>query len=208
MCLKLASVFGDWERVKRPWSKGPEAQKPGPGRAVKAICITLNKFWWPRLSLLLPYNRVPMETCFPVSKGLAHKYTLAALAEICVPSWGMKVAGAKRRLSRGNSWKPMQPWGPDACILCLLHRSARHHLHGRDNHEARGDRAGDGENPASPGSLGPAGVWAQVYVSAWGRWRRKGRGVEGEDTGEPDIYCLLLCARHRDEGITYILTTT
>ena len=59
---------------------------------------------------------------------------------------------------KGILENPYSPRGLDACILYLLHRSAGHHLHGRDNHEAGGDRAGDGENPASPGSLGPTGI--------------------------------------------------
>lgn len=39
-----------------------------------------------------------METYILVSKGPIHKYRLATLAKIRVPSWGVKVAGARRGL--------------------------------------------------------------------------------------------------------------
>ena len=52
-----------------------------------------------------------METCFLVSEGPAHKYRLATLAKIRVPSWGMKVAGAKRGLSQREFLKTLTALG-------------------------------------------------------------------------------------------------
>ena len=176
--------------------KGTKPQKLGPGRDCQEHVITLNRFGWPRLSLLLPCNTVPMETCFLVSKGSRSQIQTWNTGKDPCALLGCEVTGARWGLSQRILEKPHSPGGLDACILCLLHRWAGRHLHGRDNHETGGDRAGDGENPASPGSPGPTGIWAQVYVSAWGKWPRKGRSEEGEAAREPDIYCLWLCARH------------
>lgn len=96
-------------------------------------------------------------------------------------------------LERENC-KLVRPWILDTYVSFLPHRSAGHHLHGRDNHDARGDRAGDGENPTSPGSFGPTGVRAQVYVSVWGKQQRKERGLQRKGARAPNIHCWLLCA--------------